>query len=286
MDIHQKISSIRKAILKIRSEHQSICLVPTMGNLHDGHLSLVRHAQTLADQVVVSLFVNPLQFGPGEDLDSYPSTFSEDCEKLTAAGVHHLFTPTADEMYPGSDKADCRHTEVVVPGLSRILCGESRPTHFTGVTTVISMLFNIIQPDSAVFGKKDFQQLAIIRKMARDLQMPIEIVGCPIVRENDNLAMSSRNNYLTPGERKIAPILDQTVRRAADDILNGNTDYTQVCINAINELTEAGFKSDYFSVRNALTLEVAQPSDTNLVILTAAWLGRPRLLDNIEITLK
>lgn len=257
-----------------------------MGNLHAGHLSLVRHAQTLADQVVVSLFVNPLQFGPSEDLDSYPRTFSEDCEKLTAAGAHHLFTPSADEMYPGSDEADYRHTEVVVPGLSGILCGESRPTHFTGVTTVVSMLFNIIQPDSAVFGKKDFQQLAIIRKMAGDLKMPIKIVGCPIVREHDNLAMSSRNNYLTADERKIAPILGQTVRRAADDILNGHSDYTQVSNNAIDELTKAGFKADYFSVRNALTLEEAQPADKNLVILTAAWLGKPRLLDNIEVTLK
>jgi pantoate--beta-alanine ligase len=286
LDIHETISAIRKAISAARSEHQSICLVPTMGNLHEGHLSLVRHAQTLADQVVASLFVNPLQFGVNEDLDSYPKTFREDCEKLKTEGVNHLFAPAADEMYPDSKRSSTTQTEVVVPGLSEILCGESRPTHFTGVTTVVSMLFNIVQPDSAVFGKKDFQQLAIIRKMARDLQIPVEIFGCPIVRESDNLAMSSRNNYLTQEERKVAPILNQLVREAANDILNGNSDYAQVCNKAINKLTRAGFNPDYFSVRNALTLEVAGPGDTDLVILTAAWLGKPRLLDNFEVKLK
>jgi pantoate--beta-alanine ligase len=285
LDIHQTIPSIRKAISTARSENQSICLVPTMGNLHEGHLSLIRHARKLADQVVASLFVNPLQFGVNEDLDSYPRTFQEDCEKLITEGVHHLFAPSADEMYPDSDQAITTQTEVVVPELSRILCGESRPTHFTGVTTVVSMLFNIIQPDAAVFGKKDFQQLAIIRKMVRDLQIPVEIFGCPIVREDDNLAMSSRNYYLTPADRKIAPILNQTVRTAAEDILHGNSDYKQVSDQAIASLTQAGFKPDYFSVRNALTLEMARPGDTDLVILTAAWLGKPRLLDNIEVKL-
>jgi len=257
-----------------------------MGNLHEGHLSLVRQAHTLADQVVASLFVNPLQFGVNEDLESYPRTFQEDCEKLTTEGVHCLFAPAKDEMYRDSEQAAFKQTEVVVPGLSGILCGESRPTHFTGVTTVVSMLFNIVQPDSAVFGKKDFQQLAIIRKMVRDLQIPVEIFGCPIVRENDDLAMSSRNNYLTPAERTLAPKLNQTVQAAADEILNGDSDYTGVCDRATNELTRAGFTPDYFSVRNALTLEIARPEDTDLVILTAAWLGKPRLLDNVEVKLK
>ena len=286
MEIYETISSIRRAISTARSEHQSICLVPTMGNLHEGHLSLVRQARNLADQVVASLFVNPLQFGVNEDLDSYPRTFQDDCEKLTAEGVHHLFAPAADEMYPDSEQATSKQTEVVVPGLSEILCGESRPTHFTGVTTVVSLLFNIIQPDSAVFGKKDFQQLAIIRKMVRDLRIPVEIFGCPIVREKDNLAMSSRNNYLTPAERKVAPVLNQIVRKAAEDILSGNSDYVEVCDTAINELARAGFTPDYFTVRNAATLEIARPEDTDLVILTAAWLGKPRLLDNFEVKLK
>jgi pantoate--beta-alanine ligase len=285
LDIHQNISSIRKAVAAARTEGQSISLVPTMGNLHEGHLSLVRHARTIADKVVTSLFVNPLQFGINEDLDSYPRTFQEDCQKLVAEGVHHLFAPPVSEMYPASDQSKSTQTEVVVPGLSEILCGESRPTHFTGVTTVVSMLFNIVQPDSAVFGKKDFQQLAIIRKMVRDLQIPVEIIGCPIVREKDNLAMSSRNNYLTPAERKIAPVLNRTVQAAAEDVLNGESDYMRVSDKAITALAQAGFKPDYFSVRNALTLEPASPEDKDLVILTAAWLGKPRLLDNIEVKL-
>ncbi len=286
MDIYNTISSMREAAIKLRSRHQSICLVPTMGNLHEGHLSLVRKARSLADQVITSIFVNPLQFGPSEDLDSYPRTYLEDCEKLTAEGVNHLFSPAVDEMYPPSNHTDALPTQVVVPGLSSILCGKSRPTHFAGVTTVVNMLFNIVQPDSAIFGKKDFQQLAIIRKMARDLRIPTEIIGCPIVREPDGLALSSRNQYLTSSERRVAPRLSQTIHQMADAILNGGVDYLQLSNEAMERLTDAGFICDYLSVRNALTLEEAQPGDTDLVILAAAWLGKPRLLDNLEISLR
>lgn len=286
MDIHKNISSIRKAVLSARQQDRSICLVPTMGNLHAGHLSLVKYARKQADQVIVSLFVNPLQFGPNEDLDSYPRTFANDCELLVAEGVEHLFAPTPAEMYPHSSGAAALQTQVIVPGLSDILCGESRPTHFAGVSTVVSMLFNIVQADIAVFGNKDFQQLAIIRKMVRDLQIPIDIVGCPIVREPDGLAMSSRNNYLSAEERTLAPKLNQAVNMAAEQIRNGDRDYNAVCDKAIKLITATGFRSDYFSVRNRHTMAAAQNGDKELVIVAAAWLGKPRLLDNIELTLK
>jgi pantoate--beta-alanine ligase len=285
MITHHTIVSIRDAVKQAKANRKTVCLVPTMGNLHDGHISLVKHALGIADEVVVSLFVNPLQFGPNEDLDSYPRTLNEDSKKLTAVGAHHLFAPSVSEMYPNSDKHRGQQTQVLVPELSGILCGKSRPTHFSGVTTVVSMLFNIVLPDSAVFGKKDFQQLAIIRKMVRDLVIPIEIVGCPIVREEDGLAMSSRNNYLTPDERIIAPQLNQTMRSAAEQLRNGATTYCEVEHEAQALLSEKGFKIDYFSIRNRHNLQEAGEAEKNLIIVAAAWLGTPRLLDNIELNL-
>lgn len=280
MQTHTTIRGIREAVKDARAADRSIALVPTMGNLHEGHISLVEHAGQISDVVISTIFVNPLQFGPGEDLDSYPRTLEDDTTRLIQAGAHHLFAPNVREMYPEQARYQ---TEVRVPGLSDIHCGQSRPTHFAGVTTVVSMLFNLIHADVAVFGKKDFQQLAIIRKMVADLHIPIEIVGCPIVREKDGLAMSSRNNYLTQDERAIAPRFKQILQDVATAIKGGDRDFLLLEEDAKQQLRLAGFKPDYLSVCNSQTLEPATSTDQRLVILGAAWLGKPRLLDNIEI---
>jgi len=282
---HHTVPSIRDAVRRAKANQKTVCLVPTMGNLHDGHISLVKHARDIADEVIVSLFVNPLQFGPNEDLDSYPRTLREDSQRLVEEGVHHLFAPSVSEMYPDSGNHQGQQTQVFVPELSGILCGKSRPTHFSGVTTVVSMLFNIVQPDSAVFGKKDFQQLAIIRKMVQDLVIPVEIIGCPIVREDDGLAMSSRNNYLTADERSVAPQLNQALHTAAEQLRKGATAFREIENEAQVLLANAGFTIDYFSIRNPHTLQEATQEEKSLIIVAAAWLGTPRILDNIELTL-
>jgi pantoate--beta-alanine ligase len=283
MITHHTVTSIRKAVVQAKTHHHRVCLVPTMGNLHDGHISLVRQAKKAADEVVVSLFVNPLQFGPNEDLDSYPRTLAEDSARLIAEGVDHLFAPSVTDMYGNASGSLTGQTQVTVPGLSSILCGRTRPAHFSGVTTVVNMLFNIVQADSAVFGKKDFQQLAIIRKMVRDLHMPIDILAGAIVRETDGLAMSSRNNYLTAAERQIAPRLHQSLRAAADQLRDESASFSKIEADTWASLSEAGFKPDYLSIRNPDTLEEARQSDQKLILVAAAWLGKPRLLDNIEI---
>ena len=284
MKSYSTVTEIRAALGSIRKQDRTISLVPTMGNLHQGHISLVEHARKTADEVVVSIFVNPLQFGPGEDLDSYPRTLAEDKQKLASAGVDHLFAPTVNEMYPGREQQQ-RHTEVKVFGQSDILCGESRPTHFARVTTVVSMLFNIIQPDCAVFGRKDFQQLAIIRRMVNDLQIPVRIEGCPIVRESDGLAMSSRNGFLNADERRLAPNLGRILREVATTIKSGDNRYTVLETRAKADLIGLGFEPDYLSVRNSSTLAPASTGDRSLVVVAAARLGKPRLLDNIEVEL-
>jgi len=281
----ETIHTIREtgAILgDIRARGDKVALVPTMGNLHEGHLSLIRHAHSLADYVVASIFVNPLQFGPNEDLDSYPRTLAADTEKLVAEKTDLLFAPSAKEMYPAGLVSQ---TEVKVPDLSSILCGHSRPTHFAGVTTVVCKLLNIIRPDVSIFGLKDFQQLIIIRMMVDDLLLPGEIVGCPIVRESNGLAMSSRNNYLDKNESDIAPHLNQTIREAKSSLESGKQNFTEIEKASTLTLEKAGFIPDYFSIRNARTLEPASTKDNSLVILAAAYLGKTRLIDNLQVSL-
>ena len=260
----------------------TVAFVPTMGNLHEGHLQLVRKAQAMADIVVVSIFVNPMQFGPSEDLDAYPRTLMADKEKLFGEGVQLLFTPTAEEIYPeGLDT----QTQVLVPDLADTLCGESRPGHFTGVATVVSKLFNIVRPDIAIFGEKDFQQLSIIRKMVIDLCMPIEIVGGATARAEDGLALSSRNGYLTAADRKIAPKLNEILMETREAIACGFDNFRELEIHAQLKLIQAGFEPDYFQIRDARTLRAVTENTEEVAILAAAKLGQPRLIDNVRLCL-
>ncbi len=284
------ISELRTA-LKPHRPSQTIALVPTMGNLHDGHLKLVDIAKQHADIVVVSIFVNPTQFGVGEDLDSYPRTLEADTKKLNDAGVDFIFAPSVAEMYPVMPPP----TQVLAGEVSTLLCGQSRPTHFDGVGLVVSKLFNIVQPDVAVFGQKDYQQLAIIRQLVRDLSYPIEIIGVPIVRANDELALSSRNQYLTDAERAIAPTLNQELNRLADNIrsLKKSDALTLVALQTLlqqtkEQLDDAGFEVDYLEVKRqdlgeVTTKEGKLNASEKLVILTASKLGKARLLDNVEV---
>ena len=279
----ETIHTIRESVETldaVRKRGDRVALVPTMGNLHEGHLSLIRHARSLADYVVASIFVNPLQFGPNEDLAAYPRTLEPDADKLVTEATDLLFAPSADEMYPNGLASQ---TEVKVPGLSSILCGDSRPTHFAGVTTVVCKLLNIIRPDVSVFGLKDFQQLVIIRTMARDLLLPGEIVGCPIVRESNGLAMSSRNNYLDDKESNIAPRLNQTIREAKLKLESGSQEFDVIEKETSLSLEKAGFVPDYVSIRNARNLSPASAGDPDVVILAAAYLGKTRLIDNIQV---
>lgn len=269
-----------RATLKPLRQDNTIALVPTMGNLHDGHIELVRLAKTRADIVVVSIFVNPTQFGVGEDLDSYPRTLEADTKRLTEIGADYIFAPNVAEMYPVMPPP----TQVLSGSISQQLCGQSRPTHFDGVGLVVSKLFNIVQPDIAIFGQKDYQQLAIIRQLVRDLSYDIEIVAAPIVRAEDGLALSSRNQYLTDSERQIAPTLHQEVLRLAQKLEQGEhmSSGLQALIDeAIARINSAGFKVDYLEVkRQDLTDILDVQQDKALVIVTAAWLGKARLLDN------
>jgi pantoate--beta-alanine ligase len=259
---------------------ERVAFVPTMGNLHAGHLELVRRGRALAARVVVSIFVNPLQFGPAEDLASYPRTLAQDVELLVGAGADLLFAPPAEEMYP---RPRSEQTRVEVPGLSDILCGASRPGHFVGVATVVCKLFNMVQPEVALFGEKDFQQLAVIRRMVEDLCIPVEIFGVPTVREPDGLAMSSRNGYLTSAERERAPALYRTLQVAARAIEAGGADPPAVEREAAAAIDAAGLRTDYVSVRRARDLALPGEADGDLVILAAAYLGRARLIDNLRV---
>ena len=282
MKIFAKTAQLRAAIAAEKKAGRRIAFVPTMGNLHDGHLQLVHRAQREADIVIVSIFVNPLQFGPTEDLDKYPRTLAADKEKLFGAGVQYLFTPTVDEIYPAGMAAQ---TKVSVPELSETLCGASRPGHFTGVATVVTKLFQIAQPDVAVFGEKDFQQLAIIRKMTLDLCMPIEIVGVQTARSNDGLALSSRNGYLSADERRLAPALHNALQECREAIACGFDSYEDLEQHAMELLRKAGFRPDYFSVRDARTLGPVSTETEKLVVLGAAYLGKTRLIDNVTLNL-
>jgi pantoate--beta-alanine ligase len=282
MKILTKTAELRAAISADKRAGKRIALVPTMGNLHEGHLQLVRRAQRIADIVVVSIFVNPLQFGPSEDLDKYPRTLAADKEKLFGAGAQYLFTPGVDEMYPEGMTA---HTKISVPEISETLCGASRPGHFVGVATVVTKLFQIVQPDVAVFGEKDFQQLTIIRKMVIDLCMPIEIVGVETARATDGLALSSRNGFLNQHERHVAPSLHNALQECREAIACGFDSYSELEQHGVDSLRLAGFRPDYFSVRDAHTLGPITLDTEKVVILAAAFLGRTRLIDNVTLNL-
>ncbi|AFT66466.1 MAG: pantoate--beta-alanine ligase [Cycloclasticus pugetii] len=274
------IKELQNALHKHRQANKKIAVVPTMGNLHEGHLALVKTAQQHADIVVVTLFVNPTQFGANEDLDSYPRTFQDDCDKLDALNTSILFAPNIDEMYPlGGDQT----THVHVPNMTQVLCGASRPGHFDGVTTIVSKLFNITRADIAIFGEKDYQQLAVIRRMVNDLNIPIKIIGKPIVREPDGLAMSSRNGYLSEKERRIAPRLHQLLQTIKQEIIEGNHDLNSLESHAITDLIEAGFKPDYLQIYQRNELRPATENDKEIIILAAAFLGSTRLIDNIYV---
>ncbi|MGJ0489306.1 pantoate--beta-alanine ligase [Methylobacter sp.] len=269
-------SELRKAIADWRLAGKRLAFVPTMGNLHAGHLQLVSEARKQADHVVVSIFVNPTQFGAGEDFETYPRTERKDQEKLETAGADLLFLPSVSEMYASDAK-----TIVSVAGLSELHCGASRPGHFNGVATVVCKLFNLVQPDIALFGLKDFQQLAVIRTMVRDLNFPVEIVGVDTVREPSGLAMSSRNGYLSSEEIKAAPKLYESLCVARDAVLAGKQPYADIEIRAILSLQEVGFQPDYFSICRSSDLKKAETGDKDLVILAAAKLGSTRLIDNV-----
>ena len=273
------IEALREQVSQARQRGQRIALVPTMGNLHAGHMSLIETAKRHADFIVASIFVNPLQFGPNEDLDSYPRTLADDQAKLEAAGCALLFTPNDALMYPrGMEK----HCLVHVPDVSEGLCGGSRPGHFDGVATVVTKLFNMVQPDLAVFGEKDYQQLTVIRKMVNELNIPVEIVSAAIVRDSDGLALSSRNGYLDALQRKTAPALHACLQQSVARIQSGRRDYDALLQQAASELADAGMQPDYLELREAGNLQPATAGSDRLVILAAAFLGSTRLIDNIE----
>lgn len=262
-----------------RNENPAVAFVPTMGNLHAGHLSLVKQAKTLGGKTVVSIFVNPLQFAPHEDFDSYPRTLKEDAEKLASVDADVIFAPTSLEMYPFGKDAQ---TQVSVPEISKGLCGDSRPHFFQGVATVVCKLFNCIQPTQAIFGEKDYQQLLVIKKMVQDLNMPIEIIAAPIVREANGLAMSSRNQYLLPEQKQQASLLYQSLQTTATAIRAGAST-AAILTEEKQKLSDAGFKVDYYEVRDAVNLKpLTEPSKPARAFI-AAYLGNTRLIDNLEI---
>jgi pantoate--beta-alanine ligase len=279
----ETVAGLREQITRLREARKRIAFVPTMGNLHAGHVRLMQEARRHAPAVVASIYVNPLQFGQGEDFDSYPRTPSHDKVALLSAGVDLLFKPAESEMYPRGKAAQ---TFVEVPGLSDDLCGAFRPGHFRGVTTVVNRLFNLVTPDVAVFGKKDYQQWLLIRLMTADLGLPVEIVGVDTVREPDGLALSSRNNYLSPEERKIAPRLYEALVRLRDRVQQEGMHLAAAEENAVIDLQADGFRPDYVHVRRQSDLRLPAADDRQLVVLAAAWLGKTRLIDNVEFELK
>ena len=276
------IADVRAAIHAYREAGDRVALVPTMGNLHKGHLSLVELASQHAEHVIVSVFVNPTQFGPNEDYEDYPRTLETDARKLSRAGVDILFAPAVNEMYPdGSEHS----TEVMVPELSAELCGVDRPGHFTGVTSVVCRLFNICTPDVAVFGQKDLQQLVILRRMVTDLHLPIELLVGPTVREKSGLAMSSRNGNLDEVQKDQAAILFRALEHAADTLRTGSGDAAAIEHSAVAEIEAAGLAPEYLAVRALDDLSVPTVATGRLAVLTAARLGSVRLIDNIIVDL-
>jgi pantoate--beta-alanine ligase len=281
----ETVTTIAAVRARVRAWHRQglrVAFVPTMGNLHAGHVSLIEEARRRGDRFVASIFVNPMQFGPNEDFAHYPRTPQQDQRMLAAAGCSLMFMPEVAEIYPhGAERA----TRVEVPGLSRILDGEFRPGHFEGVSTVVAKLFHIVEPDLAIFGEKDFQQLTVIRRMVAELCMPVEIVGAPTLRDADGLALSSRNQYLTSAERALAPQIYAILRQAAERLTGGARDYAAIERAGVQALSTAGFQPDYFAVRSAADLTVPAAATRALVVLTAARLGKARLIDNLQVLL-
>ena len=281
MQVVTSVNELRNVISRQKQWEKRVSFVPTMGNLHQGHLELIRLARKKSDFIVASIFVNPMQFGQGEDYDKYPRTHEQDIQHLTEQGCDLVFLPTVETMYPVPLE---QQTRVEVPGLSDILCGASRPGHFVGVSTVVCKLFNLVQPDVAVFGEKDFQQLMVIRRMVEDLCLPIEIIGAPIVREADGLAMSSRNGYLDKVQRKLAPSLYAALQNLQQQILAGRHDYAVLEKEAVAGLNAQGFKTDYIAIRRCEDLSETAENDSEIVILAAAFLDKTRLLDNLVLS--
>ncbi len=271
------VQGLRSQVAQWRAQGERIAFVPTMGNLHEGHLQLVRRARQAADRVVVSIFVNPMQFAPGEDFETYPRTLELDSRLLSAEQTDVLFLPDVGVIYPGGAEAT---TRVVVPGVGHGLEDDFRPGFFTGVATVVARLFNLVQPDCALFGEKDYQQLVVIRAMVADLCWPIEIIGVPTMRESDGLAMSSRNQYLTVDERQRAPLLHQTLTRVAEQIAAGSPHFGALEDESVKVLADGGFEPDYVCIRHADSLLPVAEGESRCVVLAAAHLGRARLIDN------
>lgn len=282
MQVFHHIHSLREALAAERKAGKRIGFVPTMGNLHSAHIELVKIAQRNCDVVVTSIFVNPLQFGLNEDWDKYPRTLAADSAKLEAAGCNFLFCPDEKEIYPNGM---AEQTRVIVPTMTDVLCGASRPGHFEGVTTVVTKLFNIVQPDEAVFGIKDFQQLAVIRRMVEDLCIPIKITAGEIFRETDGLAMSSRNGFITPDERPKVAVLNRSLNTIKQAITDGRRDFTVLVDEARTQIEAAGFRVDYISICNSRTLEMAAHDDREITILGAMYTQGARLIDNVSVVL-
>ena len=282
MNVIESKSELRELVDDWRHEGEHVALVATMGNLHDGHMSLVEAAREHAERVVVTVFVNPTQFGEGEDFDKYPRTLERDTRRLRKSAADVLFVPGVETVYPfGTDQA----TRISVPDLSENFCGTFRPGHFDGVATVVARLFAIVQPDVAIFGQKDFQQQLVIRRMVEDLSLPISIVTVATVREADGLAMSSRNAYLTDEERQRAPALYRVLRAVGDELQNGQRDFEGLEARAIKELASAGVHPEYVAIRRALDLGIPDRDCDELVVLAAAHLGTTRLIDNVVVTI-
>jgi pantoate--beta-alanine ligase len=281
MQTVSNVSQLRSKIKSWKQQGLTVAFVPTMGNLHAGHFSLVDKAKQIADKVVVSIFVNPMQFGKHEDLDKYPRTLVDDQNGLIEHGADLLFTPTVETIYPKGLEAQ---SYIDVPGVSEGHCGASRPGHFRGVATIVNKLFNLVQPDIACFGEKDFQQLAVIKTMVEDLSMPIEIIGVATKREESGLAMSSRNGYLSDEEKQQACALYQIMKNAENALKDGELSIAEITEQAHLAIVQHGFKLDYFNICNAHTLQLATNDDTNLVILVAAFLANVRLIDNLQVT--
>jgi len=279
MQIFETIESLQSALSGAAAN--TLGFVPTMGNLHAGHLSLVSRARGEHDLVVVSIFVNPLQFGANEDLDSYPRTLDADTAALIAAGCDFLFLPSAAELYGDDMQAS---TRVQVPELGTHYCGASRPGHFDGVTTVVTKLFNIVQPDAAYFGLKDYQQFSIIRKMVDDLALPVSVHGIETAREASGLALSSRNGYLSAEQKAVAPLLYQTIKGIGDALAAGDQDFKRLIQAGKQQLQDAGLQPDYLAIANSATLRPATREDSHLVILAAVFLGSTRLIDNLRVS--
>ncbi len=280
MQIVESIPALRETVRRWRGNAETLAFVPTMGNLHAGHLRLVEEAKQLADRTVVSIFVNPTQFCAGEDFGAYPRTPERDADLLKAAGADLLFMPQDDEVYPAGAV-----TKVEVAGLSDELCGKFRPGHFRGVATVVCKLFNMVQPDVAVFGEKDWQQLTVIRRMAADLNLPLRIVGIPTVREPSGLAMSSRNAYLSAAEKRQATALYRCLSQAKAALEAGDRNFAGIEAAAAEFLLGEGFRTDYVAIRRAEDLALPTPDERSLIVLVAASLGRARLIDNIKASL-